>query len=214
MRWFYCRWEVAGLALALLALVGCSGSKESEQNKPSSTGTGKADLVDPAKVDLVDPALRGLLGKQEDSKEVTEFRERLGPPSLKASDPERYIIYSWSTKGVYLHFYAKGKLKSIELRSQLYSFKGPNGEENKWADYEGELPGKLSWSDKRADVHKKLGKPESPYFERASSFPQRDAALYDAYLSQGITVGYHQPKSESDGDCRIHYIRIEEPQRK
>jgi hypothetical protein len=70
------------------------------------------------------------------------------------------------------------------------------------------------WGDKRADVHKKLGKPEGPYFLGASTIPYREASLYDAYFSHGLTVGYHKPKSEADMDCPLLYIRIEEPQSK
>jgi len=64
------------------------------------------------------------------------------------------------------------------------------------------LPGNLSWNAKRAEVHRRFGKPES-----VKPGVGKSINLMDYYDTQGITIDYHS-QDPADMETRIKMFRI------
>jgi len=142
----------------------------------------------------IDPALKDILGKQQDSKELQAFRERMHvAPEVQVFDKYAMSFQSWKSKGVSLSFDGKRILTCVFLYSE---------NSDNYHAYKGALPGNLSWNDTRTEVHLKFGKPDS-----VTPGVGKSINLMDNYDTQGVTVDYHS-QDPSDMKTRIKMFRI------
>jgi thiol-disulfide isomerase/thioredoxin len=142
----------------------------------------------------IDPALKNILGKHQDSKELQGFRAQMGEaPEVKKFDNYEISFQSWKSKGLSLSFNGKGMLTCIGLYSE-------NSDD--YQAYKGALPGNLSWSDTRADVQRKFGKPDS-----VTPGVGKSINLMDNYDTQGVTVDYHS-QDPADMKTQIKLFRV------
>jgi hypothetical protein len=118
-------WQAVTVAMLVPLLVGalaCSGAM--------TTGNQNIEAW------TIDPALKNLLGKHQDSKELQVFREQMGEaPEVEKFEKYKTSFQSWKSKGVSLSFDGKGILTCVFLYSE-------NSDD--YRAYKGALPGNLS----------------------------------------------------------------------
>jgi hypothetical protein len=147
------------------------------------------------KLDL--KTLTGLLGKNRDSPEVKRFQEMVGEKAEESEfESGKFFFYSWKSKGLSLSF-VSGKLEVVFMYAE-----GADG----FKQYQGELPAKLSFTDTRSEVEKKLGKPEVSGGDGVIPF-------WVVYPSEGVLVGYVS-KDTKDQKNRIHHLGLRSPRKK
>jgi hypothetical protein len=140
---------------------------------------------------FMDIPLAQLLGKGINSLEMEAFRTAIADDPAEDQFDAKIAYHSWAGHGLVFEFH-NGKLVFIFLCAE--GFEGCD-------EYRGELPLGLSFTDTRADVERKLGKPD--IVDNVEGI----LPVFARYTSKGIKVGFTS-KDLNDMSNRIESVGI------
>ena len=139
------------------------------------------------------PALTAVLGKDTTSDELKAIHKAAGAaPKEDVIIARDWFYHSWKELGLSLRF-GKGKVVFIFLYADGV---------DKFKQYPGELPKKLSFTDTLTDVERKLGAPDS--------VSNNTGSVIATYESLGVRVDYVS-KDLDDKKNRIKSIGLFHP---
>jgi hypothetical protein len=141
-------------------------------------------------------SLQELLGKKFKSKEVQAFLKTL-PGKIEVAKFQECYFHSSRDGGISLRFDTKDVLTTIFLYAE--------GAEQ-FKQYSGELPNGLTFALTRAEIEKKLGKPDKSGGAGVIEY-------WVSYPMLGIGVTYRS-KSTTDLNNKIRHISVSPPKKK